>query len=702
MKSKYLKDSAFLKEIDALKNKELHFKIEILDWAENPVQSVEGMVLSGSLNLNGNSAVRRSISLSMVTKESEINFSNLQGLFALNKKARVQMGVTNVTNKYEEEKIIWFPLGIFVMMSPNLTRNTSGINISLRLEDKMSLLNGNAGGTIPAAVMFGEYDDVDESGAMVRRKVPIVKIIQELVNHYGGESLNKIIISDIDNKVKKVIKWTGNTTLYMIQSPGNTYFTTKESVVIDEKRRGAVYQKFEYGDDIGFVYSDFYYPGDLNSNAGDSVCTILDKIKNTLGNFEYFYDVDGNFIFREIKNYLNTSQAKVELDKLNNNDYYIDRANGKSVYSFNDSNLIMSYSNSPKYEMIKNDFIVWGIRKTASGTSVPIRFHLAIDKKPEVGNTYHCFMYDDESPENLSGDITKVDSVDTYVSNTSSSGTYQKAKVPLVYPSKSNFPPVGFGETFYYAEDTQKTYKWALVVKDTGEGTITEYDYAEIDVQYTDITTSDWRTELYLGGVQSQRYSTDSNYYFKELVNEWPKLYDIEKGRFRESFENSPSKADYFLDFIDVDSSLAQLNVSNIGRRTKVVQDNNINCIFEPDIPDYVLIESDKIDTRQKIKECTDRGQNFILVNETIFSLFRDGGSSNSAYNAIRELLYQYTNYNESITIQCLPIYYLEPNTRITVNDAQSGIYGDYIINSISLPFMGNMTIQATRALERV
>ncbi|MGN0992863.1 MAG: hypothetical protein ACI4PE_02985 [Bacilli bacterium] len=79
------------------------------------------------------------------------------------------------------------------------------------------------------------------------------------------------------------------------------------------------------------------------------------------------------------------------------------------------------------------------------------------------------------------------------------------------------------------------------------------------------------------------------------------------------------------------------------------------------------------------------------------------GGSKNSAYNKVRELLYQYTSYNESITLQSVPIYHLEPNTRIGVRDIESNIYGDYMISTISIPLdiSGTMTISATRALER-
>ena len=49
-------------------------------------------------------------------------------------------------------------------------------------------------------------------------------------------------------------------------------------------------------------------------------------------------------------------------------------------------------------------------------------------------------------------------------------------------------------------------------------------------------------------------------------------------------------------------------------------------------------------------------------------------------------------------------IYYLDVNSRITVQDRKSGIYGDYIIKSISLPLSAGstMTISASRALERI
>ena len=150
-----------------------------------------------------------------------------------------------------------------------------------------------------------------------------------------------------------VMKWRGSTPLYLINDNGNYRMTTNFA-----DAQGYAYQMFEYGEDVGFIYTDFTFPEELIGDAGSTVCSILDKIKNVLGNYEYFYDVDGNFHFQEIKNYLNTTQPKVELDKLTKDDYVLDMSKGKTVYNFDNSILVSSYSNTPQYQMIKNDFVV--------------------------------------------------------------------------------------------------------------------------------------------------------------------------------------------------------------------------------------------------------------------------------------------------------------------------------------------------------
>lgn len=666
----YLKDSSFLKSFDSIRNKEQYVKITVLNFEEKPIQAIEGRITGGTLNLDGNSAVRRTCNLSMVVTDYENDLTNINNLLSINKKIELEIGFLNTTTYYTNFNIIWFPLGVFVITAPSISHATDGVNISLQLKDKMCLLNGECGGILPASVTFHEYETVDENGQYVIVQPTIYQIIQELVNHYGGEQLAKIIISDVDTRIKKVMKWVGSTPFYIISHAVNGEIQYIPTTDANEAAAASSYKKYEYGSDIGYIYTDFIYPGELIGDAGNSVCTILDKIKDTLGNYEYFYDINGNFVFQEIKNYLNTSQSTIELDKITNGDYLMDMSKGKAVYQFDDCTLFTSCSNSPQYSMIKNDFIVWGIREDAEGNTFPIRYHLAIDKKPTIGNEYNVFFYTDKN-DNL-----------------------VKAKCPMEYPNSSQFPKVGMQEVFYMDMSTKKIYEWDTINK----------VYNEITVGLKTIKTTDWRTELYLQGSVAEPLGRDSNYYYTELKNEWPKLYDTENGVFFDEVLKYPSDIDFYLDFIDSTAAISELSIVNIGRRTKVINDDSINCVFEPEIPDLVLLNMEDENIDDLREECENKGQDYIQLSGNLYSMITGGGTANSAYNLVRELLYQYTSYNESISINSIPIFYLEPNTRITVRDAQSGIYGDYMINSISIPFdvASTMTLSCTRALERI
>lgn len=666
----YLKDSSFLKSFDSIRNKEQYVKITVLNFEEKPIQAIEGRVTGGTLNLDGNSAIRRTCNLSMVATDYENDLTNINNLLSINKKIELEIGFLNTTTYYTNFDIIWFPLGVFVITAPSISHATDGVNISLQLKDKMCLLNGECGGILPASVTFHEYETVDENGQYIIVQPTIYQIIQELVNHYGGEQLAKIIISDVDTRIKKVMKWVGSTPFYIISHAVNGEIQYIPTTDANEAAAASSYKTYEYGSDIGYIYTDFIYPGELIGDAGNSVCTILDKIKDALGNYEYFYDINGNFVFQEIKNYLNTSQSTVELDKITNGDYLMDMSKGKAVYQFDDCTLFTSCSNSPQYSMIKNDFIVWGVREDAEGNTFPIRYHLAIDKKPTIGNEYNVFFYTDKN-DNL-----------------------VKAKCPMEYPNSSQFPKVGMQAVFYMDMSTKKIYEWDTINK----------VYNEITVGLKTIKTTDWRTELYLQGSVAEPLGRDSNYYYTELKNEWPKLYDTENGVFFDEVLKYPSDIDFYLDFIDSTAAISELSIVNIGRRTKVINDDSINCVFEPEIPDLVLLNMEDENIDDLREECENKGQNYIQLSGNLYSMITGGGTANSAYNLVRELLYQYTSYNESISINSIPIFYLEPNTRITVRDTQSGIYGDYMINSISIPFdvASTMTLLCTRALERI
>lgn len=785
----YLYNNDFLLEVDNMKIKNQYVKITLLSWKEEAIEEIQSQTISGNINIDNNSAIRRTASLQIYIPEDEVDYTSVASKISINKKIKVEMGIQNTLNKYTDYGILWFPLGIYIVSSVSIQQNTNGISVSLSLKDKMCLLNGECGGTLPASITFHEIETSDQFDTNIVIENPtIYQIIQELVHHWGNEQLGKILIGDVETRIKQVVRWGGEKNLYIRPTTNKGKVSYIASL---EKTSDA--EEIPYGKDVGYIYSDFTYPGELIGDAGSTITDILDKIKNTLGNYEYFYDIEGNFRFQEIKNYLNTTYSTTVLNQLNRQNYteedniidsqsyIINKGKGKSVYKFTDSTSVISYSNSPKYENVKNDFIIWGMRESVTGQTLPFRYHLAIDSKPKVNanESYNVFLYEDEngSPlatanevlalkydtQNTLKQVKEIDniispiitmlylklkiddiSVRDYYSNVQ---TELKEKVNKEIDTLKNFSQfddnwntyitktgIVLGEKAKYIQNITTYYQnyeqsikeilkisspvFPVVSKSKIENCFNIInDLLNTLGQFTTIYPKDWRTLLYLQGIEADLNGVDSNYYYTELMNEWRKLYDItgmeDRKDFRPGFKNSiinnPTDMDFFLDFIDTQDELNKYNIENIGRRTKVIVDESINCMFEPEVKDIIFIPTfentqDDATPEELLQECISKNQDYCKVADEIYDQLVIGGYYNGADVMIKDLLYQYTNFNESIQINSLPIYYLEPHTRITVQSAQAGISGDYIIQNISLPLdiNGTMSISANQAATKI
>ena len=81
------------------------------------------------------------------------------------------------------------------------------------------------------------------------------------------------------------------------------------------------------------------------------------------------------------------------ITQVNDNFYIKAFSDSKYYYSFIDAKDAISYYNSPKYENIKNDFIIWGDKTDANGITKTIQYHLAIDEKPQI-DLANQYMWD--------------------------------------------------------------------------------------------------------------------------------------------------------------------------------------------------------------------------------------------------------------------------------------------------------------------
>lgn len=188
----YLNDKQFLLKIDKKHLQEQYAKITLLNWNGEPIKEIQGLVTGGTLNLDGNSSVRRTTNIQVSLQKSEhTEITNVENLFSINKKIYIEIGIKNFTNQYTQYPIIWFPQGTFVIINVSSQHGINNINITFQLKDKMCLLNGECGGIIPATTQLDQWETVDENGNIVINRPTIDQIIREAVNHFGGEQLGK-------------------------------------------------------------------------------------------------------------------------------------------------------------------------------------------------------------------------------------------------------------------------------------------------------------------------------------------------------------------------------------------------------------------------------------------------------------------------------------------------------------------------------
>lgn len=631
----YLNDMDFLTQLDKLHMRVQYAKIILLSFKdEEPIKEIQGSITSGNLSVNGSSAIRRTINLTMLASIDNSNLEDIDNEISINKKIKVLIGYDNPLKSYKNYgDIIWFPCGLFVLSSANISRSTSGWNISITGKDKMCLLDGTAGGTLPASITFHESLVQLDNGDVEIQYPTIFQIIYEAVNHWGGEAIENIIITDIDEEIKMLVRYMGDKPVYFSNDYQSLSFEAQEDYP----------HMFSYGQDAGYKYTDFTYPGELVLNAGDTVVTLLDKIVSTLGNYEYFYNIDGKFVFQEIKNYLNTGSPLLELSP---EDYVRSYNNAKFLYSLTDLDTTTAITRNPKYDNVKNDFYVWGKRKTSTGVEVSIRYHLAIDDKPDI----------DLAMQNM----------------------------------------------------------WE--VKDKKSNLIVRYDFNTLDDYSVDDYTvtlvgtpcDEWREELYRRALNAQvSNSVYDNYYNSELIAEWRNLYNpMNKNwdatnHWNPDVFNDPGSINFWLDFIDTSSALGKYSIKNIGRRTKVVNNNDIKTVYNSEVPDVVFIEGLDQDLIVKYQGI---GQRFFILTNEYYDMFSISTTGTSCFDQIREMMYQNLCYNTTISLTCLPKYYIEPNNIIRVEDKDSNIYGNYQITQYSLPltYNGTMSITATEVLTRV
>lgn len=493
-KTNPLLDSIFLHELDHYRNRIIFARITSLTSDSYPIECIEGVVSDGNITIDGNSAVRRICSLTMTTKN--VNLNNVY--WGVTTRAKIEIGIArnfeaslkdisstimktntvdmgaktlsmnelveilanNNMEKYKDyPDIIWFPLGVYILTDFKTSQQVNNYTITLSGKDKMCLLNGDIGGVFNAETDLGQEQIEQEDGSYKKVYRSIPYIIREMIHHYAQEPFQNIIIRDINELALEVLKNNSDRPIYIIknietdeylevldsENPEPIYEyvdfvhpTTKidfanldegfvfayavdedDSGLIDEEyykqatkilyvisrsEKGRIEEsapcviyKIETGEDIGYQLRELTYPEDLIAGIGDTVTSVLDKIVKQFGTYEYFYNLDGQFVFQAKQVYVNTywhDDARYGVYGQDDEVWIQPHMIADRVaYSFEGSALTTAYQNTPNIGKVKNDYTVWGKKRLSSGSEIPIHARYAIDLKPYFYKAFDGTIY---------------------------------------------------------------------------------------------------------------------------------------------------------------------------------------------------------------------------------------------------------------------------------------------------------------------
>ena len=795
MKANPLLDNIFLEKLFTAYDREIYAKITALNFDELPTEEISGKVTGGSINVDGTSACRRTCSLTLVANEVNIN----DYYWGLNTKFELQIGLTNrIDEKYPE--IIWFKEGIYLITTFSTALGTSNYTINIQGKDKMGLLDGTIGGTLTAlSYDFGREDYIDENGVSHRRKLPIRDIVTELIHEYAHEPWENIIVQDLDDFGVELLQYRGTATnpLYLFfninsqeveQMTLDGSFTVYkgrqiscaisniENIVFEvndkgEEVKGKYYNlnelytvsnptafklnrndkeenyyiiKITTGQTCGYRMTDITYAGDLIANVGETVVSVLDKICKMLGDFEYYYDTEGKFIFKRKNQYIyksfnhhtttESSQSYVE------NSAYI----SPTVWDFTGSTLVTSFNNTPNLSELKNDYSLWGTRKSLTGNDLPVHLRYAIDKKPTYyktlrGDAYGTTTFIDQIRDQITKEAHDEETINRRIEEKLKDIIivdwreiiYQMAidyrrfnhcddfglKVQEVngkqFDGKYIYPRGVTGYEQYYVDIEGFWRQIYCPQYDYTTITLSENQYVnakpgeyfvkywntddencyEARYLYKDITTADLTYNDISNGVLhtvSSTYNLTTTYYYKPDPNEWINGWNP-------IVDNSPESLNFWFDFLDDGGDIERYGTSFVGDRPKAVNDSMIKSIYFRETP--TLIFTDNIANIDK-----KLGYSYLQYSPAMASLFTMSAQGKDAIDVLYEHLYKNSYCIESVTVNALPIYHLEPNNMINILDTRAGINGTYVMTKFTLPltYNGTMSITATKAVEEI
>lgn len=540
----------------------LYVKIEILDNNNIIVNELSGTAINGSYNITANSPIRRTCSITFNLEDGCLP-QGADSPFWINKKFHLYMGLKDIT----QTQIYWFDKGIYAIKDPEVSISINENTITISGLDKMALLSGDISGQLPNATLA-----TVDSG--VTRRDVITSLVKD-----AGELEDKILIADD--------------------------ITLNEGVL------------------NGIM--DMTIPYDIESSIGDSVTDILDKILELFANYQYYYDIDGDFVFAPKPVNSDYQMFPIEWDFEKHN------------------NVLISVSHNINYSNVKNRITIWGgihddgyqpqytlILSNDNedfGTS-PFTIEKLNETRPNGTIMYRDYVEQNDDyidtvlKFGMSSPVNKVDYLEGMCVQEIGSKDYYRC----INPNGSNNLKDLVPDFKLYGATNKYGLTWGLIT----------YNHNS-RVKYQD----NYYRCVKSGGVINSVSPDDST--------DWELITDTSDINFDFQFICSQD---------DLDRAVSYMNNGNYD-------------------DDYEKVSRELDDYLTQI-----HSYSILLCKKRA-----------------NEMLHYYCLASETINLTCVPIYSLDVNSVIYINDEKSGAKGYYVVTEIScqLNVGGTMSITANK-----
>lgn len=122
-------------QVQLQKMRDVHTKIEVLNMKNQIVDYIEGLVVSGNINISNSNMVRRTLDITFVSKDDKLEISPTSPIW-INKRLKIYIGIESYSGE-----IHYFNQGIYILNNPTTDISTNGRYIKLNGTDKMGLFS---------------------------------------------------------------------------------------------------------------------------------------------------------------------------------------------------------------------------------------------------------------------------------------------------------------------------------------------------------------------------------------------------------------------------------------------------------------------------------------------------------------------------------------------------------------------------------